>query len=97
MKKILALLLVVVMAVSMCACGSGNGTNEKPTTADNKTADAAKPQGEQTGTVKDTAVLQRPMSPTGSSLSPSRAAPARITWFFPTCMTACCVWKPTAP
>ncbi len=57
MKKILALLLVVVMAVSMCACGSGNGTNEKPTTADNKTADAAKPQGEQTGTVKDTAVL----------------------------------------
>ena len=57
MKKILALLLVVVMAVSMCACGSGNGTNEKPTTADNKTADAAKPQGEQTGTVKDTAIL----------------------------------------
>lgn len=57
MKKILALLLVVVMAVSMCACGSGNGTNEKPTTADNKTADAAKPQDEQTGTVKDTAVL----------------------------------------
>ena len=46
MKKILALLLVVVMAVSMCACGSGNGTNEKPTTADNKTADAAKPQDE---------------------------------------------------
>lgn len=44
MKKILALLLVVVMAVSMCACGSGNGTNEKPTTADNKTADAANPR-----------------------------------------------------